>query len=71
MLNEQTFDKLSYMKLRGMATAFRQQMEDSAMTTLSFEERFGLLVDAEYAKRRNTLLQRLLLKAMHSFMLFQ
>jgi DNA replication protein DnaC len=63
MLNEQTFDKLGYMKLRGMANAFRQQMDNSSMTTLSFEERFGLLVDAEYAKRRNTLLQRLLSKA--------
>ena len=63
MLNEQTFEKLSYMKLRGMSTAFRQQMEDSAITSLSFEDRFGLLVDAEYAKRRNNLLQRLLLKA--------
>ena len=63
MLNDQTFEKLSYMKLRGMATAFRLQMEDGAMTPLSFEDRFGLLVDAEYAKRRNTLLQRLLSKA--------
>ena len=63
MLNEQTFEKLSYMKLRGMAVAFRHQMENSNMTSLSFEDRFGLLVDAEYAKRRNTLLQRLLLKA--------
>jgi DNA replication protein DnaC len=63
MLNDQTFEKLSYMKLRGMGSAFRQQMEDSTMASLSFEERFGLLVDAEYAKRRNTLLQRLLSKA--------
>lgn len=63
MLNDQTFDKLSAMKLRGMAAAFRHQMEDSAMEDLSFEERFGLLVDAEYAKRRNTLLQKLLTKA--------
>jgi DNA replication protein DnaC len=63
MLNEPTFEKLSYMKLRGMATAFRQHMEDSVMSSLSFEERFGLVVDAEYAKRRNTLLQRLLSKA--------
>jgi DNA replication protein DnaC len=63
MLNEQTFEKLSYMKLRGMAAAFRQQMEDSTMTSLPFEDRFGLIVDSEYAKRRNTLLQRLLMKA--------
>jgi DNA replication protein DnaC len=63
MLNEQTFEKLNYMKLRGMAAAFRQQLENAAIEPLSFEERFGLLVDAEYAKRRNTLLQRLLRKA--------
>jgi DNA replication protein DnaC len=63
MLNDQTLEKLSYMKLRGMGSAFRQQMEDSTMSSLTFEERFGLLVDAEYAKRRNTLLQRLLSKA--------
>ena len=63
MLNDQTFEKLSYMKLRGMASAFRLQMEDPAVTPLSFEDRFGLLVDAEYAKRRNNLLQRLLSKA--------
>ena len=63
MLNDQTFEKLSSMKLRGMAAAFRLQMEDAAMTSLSFEDRFGLLVDAEYTKRRNSLLQRLLSKA--------
>jgi DNA replication protein DnaC len=63
MLNDHTFEKLSYMKLRGMAAAFRQQMEDAIVTSLSFEERFGLLVDAEYLKRRNTLLLRLLSKA--------
>ena len=63
MLNEQTFDKLSHMKLRGMAMAFHQQMEDPIMESLSFEERFGLLVDAEYIKRRNTQLQRLLKNA--------
>jgi len=63
MLTEQTFEKLSYMKLRGMSAAYRLQMEDPAMASLSFEDRFGLLVDAEYAKRRNNLLQRLLSKA--------
>ena len=63
MLNEQTLEKLRQMKLRGMATAFQEQMESSEMSQLSFADRFGLLVDAEHLKRRNTLLQRLLLKA--------
>ena len=33
------------MRLTGMADAFRKQMEDVEMAGLSFEERFGLLVD--------------------------
>jgi DNA replication protein DnaC len=63
MLTEPTFEKLRYLKLRGMAAAFRQQLESPEMKELSFEDRFGLLVDAEYSKRRNTLLQRLFKKA--------
>lgn len=63
MLNNTTFDKLRYMKLYGIAEAFREQLEDDAMKGLSFEERFGLIVDTEYMKRRNALLQRLLTSA--------
>jgi DNA replication protein DnaC len=63
MLNSPTMEKLAYMKLRGMADSFRAQMEDSAMRDMMFEDRFGLLVDAEYAKRRNSLLQKLIASA--------
>jgi DNA replication protein DnaC len=59
MLNSETMEKLRGMKLRGMAEALRNQEGDSAVNDLSFEERFGVLVDAEYLKRRNALLQRL------------
>ncbi len=59
MLNSETMEKLRYMKLRGMSEALREQADDSAVRELSFDERFGLLVDAEYLKRRNTFLQRL------------
>lgn len=60
MLNNPTLEKLRYMKLRGMADAFTEQTADPAMKALSFEDRFGMLVDAEYAKRRNSALQKLI-----------
>ena len=45
MLNQQTIHKLLVMRLNGMADAFRQQLEQPGLGSLSFEERFGLLVD--------------------------
>jgi DNA replication protein DnaC len=63
MLNSETMDKLRRLKLSGMAEVFRNQMDDAYMRELSFEERFGLLVDAEYTKRKNALLQRLIAAA--------
>ena len=49
MLNQQTLEKLTRMQLNGMAEAFRQQQEDTAIAGLSFEERFGLLVDQQWS----------------------
>jgi len=46
-----------------MAEAFATQMESPEAATLSFEERLGLLVDAEWTHRRNTMLARLLREA--------
>jgi DNA replication protein DnaC len=63
MLNNDTAEKLRYMKLYGMAAAFQAQIGDCSVRDLSFEERFGLLVDAEYLKRRNSLLHRLITSA--------
>ena len=45
MLNQQTMEKLHALRLTGMAEAYRRQMEDAEMAGLSFEERFGLMVD--------------------------
>ena len=42
MLNQPTFEKLYTMKLKGMADAFREQLETTTASQLSFEERFGL-----------------------------
>ena len=58
MLNQQTIEKLHIMRMRGMADAFRQQQEDPRNTQLSFEERFGLLVDRQWNWRQNRALER-------------
>jgi DNA replication protein DnaC len=58
MLNQQTIEKLYVMRMRGMADAFTQQQEDPQTTQLSFEERFGLLVDQQWNWRQNRALER-------------
>jgi hypothetical protein len=47
MLNQPTLEKLYNMKLRGMADAFRAQLETADVSQLSFDERFGMLVDQQ------------------------
>ena len=54
MLNNQTIEKLSVMKLEGMLQMLEQQELLPDTKKLSFDERFGLLVDAEYTSRENT-----------------
>ena len=61
--NQATIDKLVEMKLTSMADAFRIQSDDPSMKELSFEDRFGLLVDTEYTSRKNNRLKRLIKKA--------
>ena len=58
MLNQQTIEKLHLMRMRGMADAFTQQQEDLQTAQLSFEERFGLLVDRQWNWRQNRALER-------------
>jgi DNA replication protein DnaC len=53
MLNHPTFEKLSALRLTGMATAFREQMHLPESAALSFEERLGLLVDREMTIRND------------------
>ena len=53
MLINQTIDKLDAMGLSAMATALREQLEQSQYLELSFEERLGLLVDREASWREN------------------
>lgn len=60
MLNNPTIDKLIELKLVGMLNAFKQQLEMPELAKLSFDERFGLLIDAEHSDRESAkLVQRL------------
>jgi len=63
MLSNTTAGKLHEMKLSVMAKTFREQMEDGNMDSLSFEERFGLIVDAEWSARKTNRLKRLIRNA--------
>jgi len=63
MLNNNTVSKLREMKMSVMASAFRGQLDDRAFHEMSFEERVGLMVDAEWNARRNNRLKRLIRSA--------
>ncbi len=58
MLNQPIMDKLSALKLSGMQSGLQEQMESSQYQKLSFEERFGLLLDREWDLRQQRKLQR-------------
>lgn len=60
MVNEQTTEKLYAMRLGAMALAWQEQMGNASTAKLSFDDRFGLLVDAEHLSRDNRRLKRLL-----------
>ena len=60
MLMQQTISKLNEMKLSGMCKGFEEQLSNAVTQGLSFEERFGMLVDQEQTFRENQRLKRLL-----------
>jgi DNA replication protein DnaC len=60
MLTAPTFDKLHALKLTAMAAAWTEQQHQADMTALAFDERFGLLVEAEWLARENKRLTRAL-----------
>ena len=55
-----TIDKLIEMRLTTMADAFRNQLDDQKFKKVSFEDRFGMLVDIEYGNRKNNRQKRLI-----------
>jgi DNA replication protein DnaC len=63
MLNQPTLEKLHGLRLSVMAGTWQDQAKDPKIGNLSFDERFGLLVDAEHMARDNRRLSRLLKNA--------
>ena len=58
MLNHNTLEGLKSLRLPAMASGLLAQREQPDYSSLSFEERLGLLVDAELLQRQNRRLER-------------
>jgi DNA replication protein DnaC len=63
MLTAPTIEKLQTLKLSAMVTAWTEPQQNAELTALGFDERFGLLVDAEWLARENKRLARALQEA--------
>ena len=64
MINASTFEKLKAINCSAMADEFQNQINDSkTYNTLGFEERLGLIVDAEWNRRQANKLKNLISKA--------
>jgi DNA replication protein DnaC len=63
MLNGPTIEKLRAMRLDTMATTWEEQHKSTELGALSFDERFGMLVDAEWLGRENKRIERALKEA--------
>lgn len=58
MLSEETHEKLVGMRLLGLAAAFSSYLQERRPDKLTFEERFGLMVDREWTDRQQRRLGR-------------
>lgn len=53
MINEETVKQLIEMKFYGMAGAFKEHLDSHETDALTFEERFGMMVDREWNERQS------------------
>jgi DNA replication protein DnaC len=63
MLREPTIDKLKSLRLDGMGAAWLEQQRHADAIALGFDERFAMLVDAEWTYRDNKKVSRALKEA--------
>lgn len=64
MIRQVTIDKLHEMRLSAMSDAFESQCNDPATYEgLSFEDRFGMIVDKEWDRRKSTKMNKLIRSA--------
>ena len=66
MLTNETVRKLQEMHLSVMSGSFSEQLKDPQYSGMSFEDRFALLVDAEWAARKSNHLCRLIKNAAYA-----
>lgn len=62
-MNQETMRKLLDMKLVGMAEQYELQQDVKDYKDMDFEDRFNLLVETEYSRRRSNKLERLIKQA--------
>jgi hypothetical protein len=67
MLHEQTIEKLMVLRLRSMARAFREQLSNTSILDMSFEDRFGMIVDCQWSDRMNCRIEHLIKQASFKF----
>lgn len=63
MLTNQTRQALASLRMPGMAQAYEDQLNNPAIQSMGFDDRLGLIVDAEIAMRENRRVNRLLKSA--------
>ncbi|MBA2684050.1 MAG: ATP-binding protein [Gemmatimonadaceae bacterium] len=63
MHNEPTLEKLKMLRLNGLAAAWDEQQRSPGVGSLSFDERLGMLIDAEWTSRENKKISRSLKEA--------
>lgn len=63
MIAELTMEKLRALRLEALASAWAEQQRDSEMQRLGFDERLGMLIDAQWLYRENKRLGRVLKEA--------
>ena len=63
MLIHQTTEKLRGMKLNAMAVEYIRQCETPSISALSFDERIGMMIDAEWLSRENNRIKKRLHEA--------
>ena len=62
-MNQQTIDMLTEMKMTAMAAEFANQIQDASFNSIGFEERLSMLVTAEWNRRQNNKVARLMRNA--------
>lgn len=63
MINQETLRKLNEMKMGAMAELCQQQSQNREYSNMNFDDRFNLLVDCEYDRRKSNRLGRLINQA--------